>query len=65
VSFLGSVFPFPASELAKRYPSRNEYLGRFTAETMRLVEERYLVREDFHDLVSRGLQLWEWVTTRQ
>jgi hypothetical protein len=64
-SFIGSLIPFPAEGIAERYRSRDEYLGRFTADTMRLIERRYLVREDLHDLVNRGMELWEWTTTSQ
>jgi hypothetical protein len=63
-SFIGAVMPLSAAELARRYPSRHEYLGRFTAETLHLVRERYLVREDLHGLISRADDLWAWVTAR-
>lgn len=59
-SFLGAVIPFPKEQL----PARDHYLGRFTAETLKLVEERYLVREDVYDLVKRAGELYDWVGER-
>jgi hypothetical protein len=60
-SFLGSLIPFSREKVAARYSSRDEYLGRFTAETLKLIAERYLVREDLHGILERGNELWEWV----
>jgi hypothetical protein len=59
-SFLGSIVPFPKEKL----PPRDEYLGRFTRDTLKLVEERYLVKEDVYDLVKRAGELYDWVATR-
>lgn len=64
-SFLGSLIPFSRAQVAARYGSRDEYVGRFTAETLKLIEERCLVREDLHGLLQRGNELWEWVTKRE
>ena len=58
ICFLGSVIPFPKDKLLPR----DEYLGRFTADTLKLVEERYLVKEDVYDLVKRAGELYEWVS---
>jgi hypothetical protein len=63
-SFIGSLIPFSPAAIATRYHSRDEYLGRFTVETMELIESRYLVREDLHDLVQRAMALWDWATPR-
>ena len=60
-SFLGSIVPFPKEKL----PPRDQYLGRFAAETLNLVSERYLVREDVYDLVKRAGELYDWVAGRQ
>ena len=57
-SFVGSVVPFPKENLTPR----DEYLGRFTVETLKLVDERYLVREDVYDLVKRAGELYDWVS---
>lgn len=58
-SFLGAIVPFPKEKL----PPRDEYLGRFTRDTLKLVEERYLVKEDVFDLVKRAEELYGWVAT--
>ncbi|HEX7708098.1 MAG TPA: alpha/beta hydrolase domain-containing protein [Thermoanaerobaculia bacterium] len=64
-SFLGSILPFPGPVIEARYRSHDEYIGRFTGETMKLIEGRYLVPEDLHGLVTRGTELWNWVMQRE
>ena len=59
-SFVGSIVPFAKDKL----PPRDEYLGRFTRDTLKLVEERYLAREDVYDLVKRAGELYDWVCCR-
>lgn len=59
-SFLGSIVPFAKDKL----PPKEEYLGRFTRDTLQLVEERYLVREDVYDLVKRAGELYDWVVAQ-
>jgi hypothetical protein len=49
------------AEIASRYPSRDAYLGRFALDALRLVDERYVVREDLPDLLRRGAELWDWI----
>jgi Alpha/beta hydrolase domain len=58
-SLVGSIVPFPREKL----PPRDEYLGRFTTETLKLVSERYLVKEDVFDLVTRAGALYDWVAS--
>jgi hypothetical protein len=64
-SFRGSVLPFTKPQIAARYASRDEYLGRFTLEALRLIDERYLLRDDLPDLLRRGAELWDWATTTE
>jgi hypothetical protein len=59
-SFLGTVTPLPRDAIAARYASKDEYLGRFTEESMRLIEGRYLLKEDLHTVLERGIDLWDW-----
>lgn len=61
ISFLAAVLPFTADRIAARYRSREEYLGRFTAASLALIDERYLVAEDLQPLLARGLELWDWM----
>lgn len=65
ISFLAAVLPFSRNEAVARYPSREEYLGRLAASTLALIEARYLRREDLHEHLARGLELWDWVTRPQ
>jgi hypothetical protein len=60
-SFIAAFLPFGKAQQAERYRSREEYLGRFTAETLALIEARYLVEEDLHELLQRAGELWDWV----
>lgn len=74
LSFLGSFLPFaktaeerkaagdPRLSVAERYTSRDEYMGRFAAATMRLMQQRFILPEDVPSLLDRGRQEWEFVT---
>lgn len=64
VSFFAAFLPFTKAQAAERYPGRDVYLGRFTADALQLVGDRYLVKEDFLPLLSRAAELWDWVQTR-
>jgi hypothetical protein len=73
VSFLGSFFPLPKTQadadaagdprmsIADRYPSREEYLKRFSDASRKLVEERYLLEEDIDALVTRAGEEWDYI----
>jgi hypothetical protein len=70
VSFLGSWLPFaktkndydPRTPIAERYPSREEYLKKFTEAANKLAAERFVLREDVDALVKRGGDEWDFVT---
>ncbi|HSP13269.1 MAG TPA: alpha/beta hydrolase domain-containing protein [Thermoanaerobaculia bacterium] len=61
-SFVGSFLPFPKSRVAELYRDRYDYLGRYTAATMQLVRERYLVADDLASILTRGQELWDFAT---
>jgi len=73
LSFYGSFIPFaktlaerqksgdPRLSVAERYSSRDEYLGKFAEAAMKLVHERFLLREDVPALLERGKREWEEV----
>jgi hypothetical protein len=63
-SFVGSIVPFPPTTIASRYANRNEYLGRFTTEVLKLLDERYLAREDVPALLERGAEMWDWAAAQ-
>ena len=74
LSFYGSFIPFaktraereksgdPRLSIAERYASRDEYLGKFAEAAMKLIHERFLLREDLPALLERGEHEWAEVT---
>ncbi len=74
LSFYGSFIPFaktaaergpsgdPRLSVAERYASRDEYMGKFAEAAMKLVHERFLLREDLPTLLERGKREWNEVT---
>ena len=73
LSFYGSFIPFAKTEadrrksgdprlsVAERYVSRGEYLGKFAEAAMKLIRERFLLREDLPAMLERGEREWEEV----
>ncbi|HYJ06117.1 MAG TPA: alpha/beta hydrolase domain-containing protein [Chthoniobacterales bacterium] len=74
VSFLGSWFPLPKTKadaeakgdprvpIAERYQSREEFLEKFSGAANKLVDDRFLLKEDAEALVRRGGEEWDLVT---
>jgi hypothetical protein len=70
LSFYGSFIPFartaaereksgdPRLSIAERYASRDEYMGKFAEAAMKLIHERFLLREDLPALLERGEREW-------
>lgn len=58
--FSGSLIPFAKLP----YASRDEYLGRFTSEALRLVGERYMSADDLQFVLPVAVQFWEWAAAR-
>ena len=58
--FAGSLIPFPKLP----YASRDEYLGRFTSETMRLIGERYISADELRFALPFAMQFWDWAAGR-
>src|SRR5580692_3763316 len=73
LSFYGSFIPFaktasereksgdPRLSIAERYASRDEYMGKFSEAAMKLMRERFLLREDLPALLERGEREWDEV----
>ena len=71
LSFYGSFIPFartaaereksgdPRLSIAERYASHNEYMGKFAEAAMKLVHERFLLREDLPAMLERGEREWK------
>ncbi len=69
---IGSYLPFPKTRadrerthdprpsIEERYRNRDEYLGRFAAATLELVERGYLLPEDVSDLIKRASAHYDW-----
>jgi hypothetical protein len=74
LSFYGSFIPFaknaaereksgdPRLSVAERYTSRDEYMSKFAEAAMKLIHERFLLREDLPALLERGEREWAEVT---
>jgi hypothetical protein len=74
LSFIGSFIPFaktaeerkatgdPRTSIAERYSSPDEYMGKFTAAAMKLMQQRFLLPEDVPALLERGRVEWESIT---
>jgi alpha/beta hydrolase family protein len=70
VSFLGSFIPLartaaereksgdPRLSVAERYGSREQYLGKFAEAAMKLIRDRFLLREDLAAVLERGQREW-------
>jgi hypothetical protein len=61
-SFVGSFIAWPKSEIAALYRGPDEYLGRFTAATLALVKERFVVPDDVVAILEGGRLEFAWAT---
>jgi hypothetical protein len=71
---IGSYLPFartradrtrandPRLSIEERYRNRDEYVGRFAAATLDLVERGYLLQEDVADLLKHAVEHYDWAT---
>lgn len=69
---IGSYIPFPRTRadrerakdprpsIEERYRNREEYLGRFAAAAVDLVDQRYLLPEDVADLLKHARSHYDW-----
>ena len=72
-SMVGSFLPFPRTagereasgdprpSVEERYASREDYLGRYTAAALELIDAGYLLGEDLPALTRIALERWEHV----
>jgi len=58
VSFAGSYFPFTKARVAELYRDFDDYFGRYSAATLTLATEKYIVPDDMPQLMTRGRDLW-------
>lgn len=71
LSFLGSFIPLartaaereksgdPRLSVAERYASREQYMGKFGEAALKLVRDRFLLREDLAAVLERGEREWK------
>ena len=71
---IGSYIPFartksdrdrtgdPRPSIEERYRNRDEYVGKFAASTLDLVERGYLLPEDVADLLRHAAEHYDWAT---
>jgi alpha/beta hydrolase family protein len=71
---IGSYVPFartradrerandPRLSIAERYRNRDEYVGKFAAAALDLVERGYLLQEDVADLLKHAAEHYDWAT---
>lgn len=71
LSFLGSFIPLartaaereksgdPRPSVGERYASREQYMGKFGEAAMKLVRDRFLLREDLPAALERGEREWK------
>ena len=71
---IGSYIPFarmradrerardPRLSIDERYRNRDEYVGKFAAATLELVERGYVLQEDVADLLNHAAAHYDWAT---
>ena len=52
----------PRLSIEERYRNRDEYVGKFAAAALDLVERGYLLQEDVADLLKHAVEHYDWAT---
>jgi hypothetical protein len=77
LSFLGSFIPLartaaereksgdPRLSVRERYSSREEYIGKFGEAAIRLIKDRFLLREDLAAVLERGPSEWNEIAAEK
>jgi hypothetical protein len=58
-AFIGSFFPYEASDIEKRYQGKEPYLDRVRKSAEALAAKRLALRSDVDGMVMRAGQLWD------
>ena len=53
----------PRPSIAERYPSKDQYLARVRHEAEKLVEQRYMLKEDIEFSVERAERFWDYLSS--
>jgi len=71
---IGSYIPFPLTRadrertrdprpsIEERYRNRDDYVGRYAAATLDLVDRGYVLAEDIADLLQHAMEHYQWAT---
>jgi hypothetical protein len=71
---IGSYIPFPLTRadrertrdprpsVEERYRNRDDYVGRYAAATLELVNRGYVLAEDVADLLQHAMEHYQWAT---
>jgi hypothetical protein len=71
---IGSYIPFPQTRadrerakdprlsIEERYRNRDEYIGKYAAATLELVERGFVLQEDVADLLKHAGEHYDWAT---
>ena len=60
----GAFFAFDASEIARRYSNKQEYLGRVEAAARDVVRRRFLLDTDVDRVLRHAAELWDFMAKR-
>jgi hypothetical protein len=55
----------PRLSIEERYRNRDEYVGKFAAAALDLVEHRYLLAEDVADLLKHAVEHYDFAVHNQ
>ncbi len=61
-SFVGSYIPFTKTHINELYRDEFEYLGRYAAAAMQLIDQRFLVPEELNATLRLGRREWEYAS---
>jgi hypothetical protein len=63
IAFIGSFFPY--SDVSRRYPTKEAYLGRFRTAADALASRRFALQADVDKMVGRAGELWDAVAAQR
>src|SRR5207237_3657877 len=63
-SFVGSYIPFAKGRILELYRDEHEYLGRYAAQAMKLMDERLRVPEELNATLRLGQRDWQYAIGR-
>ncbi|WP_051670314.1 alpha/beta hydrolase domain-containing protein [Bryobacter aggregatus] len=58
---VGSTLPFSASEVKRRYGTREKYQSLVRTKAVQMVEQGFLLEPDVNSIVDRAGRAWDWL----